>query len=109
MLASIADRVFEYVERNYASPISLRHVARETGYSPSHLTTAFRLATGNTVTGWIIKRRIAAARKLLYEGNPTVAYACEAVGFADLCYFRRQFARYVGTTPGRFRATARAR
>jgi AraC-like DNA-binding protein len=103
---SVADRVFEFVERNYAKPISLRHVASAIGYSSSHLTTAFRLATGSTVTAWIIKRRIDAARRLLQEERLTVANTCEAVGFADLCYFRRQFVRYVGTTPGRFRSTA---
>jgi AraC-like DNA-binding protein len=102
---SVADRVFEFVERNYAKPISLRHVALATGYSASHLTTTFRMATGDTVTAWIIKRRIDAARRLLQEEGSTVASACEAVGFADLCYFRRQFVRYVGTTPGRFRST----
>jgi AraC-like DNA-binding protein len=101
---SVADRVFEFVERNYAKPISLRHVARATGYSSSHLTTVFRLATGSTVTAWIIKRRIDAACQLLQEERFTVADACESVGFTDLCYFRRQFARYVGTTPGRYRS-----
>jgi AraC family transcriptional regulator, transcriptional activator of pobA len=100
---SVTDRVLEYVERHYAAPISLRDVAFAIGYSPSHLTTAFRLATGSPVTAWIIKRRIDAACELLGEGTVTVAGASEAVGFTDLCYFTRQFVRYVGVTPGRFR------
>jgi AraC-like DNA-binding protein len=101
----VSDRVVEYIEQNYARQISLRDVASAMGYSPSHLTTAFRQATGIPVTAWIIKRRIAAARQLLGEADLDVATTSERVGFSDLCYFTRQFVRHVGVTPGRFRAS----
>jgi len=101
----IADLVFDYVEHNYAERISLRDVAAAFGYSACHLTTKFREATGTPVNSWIVKRRIIAAQQLLGEANVNVAAACEAVGFTDLSYFRRQFLRHVGVTPGRFRST----
>jgi AraC family transcriptional regulator, transcriptional activator of pobA len=100
----IADLIVDYVEHNYADPISLRDVAAAFGYSACHLTTKFREATGTPVTCWIVKRRIIAAQQLLGEANVDVATACEAVGFNDVGYFRRQFLRYVGVTPGRFRS-----
>jgi two-component system response regulator YesN len=102
--ATVTQRVIEYIDRNYANPISLRDVAAEFGYSPCHLTHAFRRTTGTPITAWIIQRRIIAAQRLLGEANVDVATACEAVGFNDLCYFTRQFVRHVGITPGRFRA-----
>jgi AraC family transcriptional activator of pobA len=101
---SVTRRVVEYIERHYANHISLRDVAQAVGYSPCHLTTTFRRATGTPITAWIIKRRISAAQKLLSEANADVATACEAVGFSDICYFTRQFVRHVGVTPGRFRS-----
>jgi AraC-like DNA-binding protein len=58
------------------------------------------------ITAWMIKRRILAAQTLFTEYDLDVAKTCEAVGFNDLCYFTRQFVRYVGMTPGRFRAVA---
>jgi AraC-like DNA-binding protein len=73
----IADLVSGYVEHNYANGISLRDVAAAFGYS--------------------------ASQKLLDDGNVSVSAACEAVGFSDLRYFTRQFVRYSGVTPGRFR------
>ena len=100
----IADLVFGYVELNYAKGISLRDVAAAVGYSAGHLTTKFREATGTPVTSWIVKRRIIAAQQLLIEGNVSVSAACDAVGFSDLRYFTRQFTRYAGITPGRFRS-----
>jgi AraC-like DNA-binding protein len=101
----ISDRIITYVESNYDRPISLRHVAEVMGYSPCHLTTMFRRATGTPITAWIVRRRIEAARQLLAAGTISVAEACERVGFSDLCYFTRQFVRHVGVTPGRFRTT----
>jgi AraC-like DNA-binding protein len=106
--ASVADRVIEYIDQNYAGPISLRNVAEVFGYSACHLTHTFSQTTGTPITAWIIKRRIRAAQELLAESNVNVATACEAAGFNDLCYFTRQFVRHVGMTPGRFRSAMRA-
>jgi AraC-like DNA-binding protein len=104
----VAERVIGYIEQNYTRRISLRDVASTMGYSPGHLTTTFRRVTGMPVTAWIIGRRVVAARDLLAGGATSVAAACELTGFADLCYFTRQFARRVGVTPGRFRQVARS-
>jgi AraC family transcriptional activator of pobA len=101
---TVKDLVVDYIEKNYADRISLRDVAAAVGYSACHLTTTFREATGTPVTSWIVKRRIVAAQKLLSETNLNVAAACEAAGFGDFRYFRRQFRRQVGLTPGRFRS-----
>ena len=103
----IVQRTLAYVETHYAEQISLRDVARELGYSPAHLTHTFSRLTGTAVNSWIIKRRIIAAQQLLGEAGVNVATACEAVGFNDLCYFTRQFARFTGMTPGRYRTAAR--
>jgi AraC family transcriptional activator of pobA len=100
----IADLVSDYIERNYKQPISLRDVAAAVGYSPCHLTTKFREATGIPVTSFIVKRRIRAAQELLSDKHADLTAVCEAVGFGDVGYFRRQFIRHVGLTPGRFRS-----
>jgi AraC family transcriptional regulator, transcriptional activator of pobA len=105
--SSIAERVVAYIEQNYANQISLRDVAAAFGYTGAYLTTAFRRSTGMPVTACIIKRRVLAARILLAQADASVASACDAAGFHDLCYFTRQFQRHVGVTPGRFRSAMR--
>jgi AraC-like DNA-binding protein len=102
--SQIVRDVVDYVERHYASSISLRDVARALGYTPAHLTHTFSSLTGTPVTAWIIKRRVRAARELLVETSQDVTRVCEAVGFGDLCYFTRQFVRHVGVTPTKFRS-----
>jgi two-component system response regulator YesN len=102
---SLSERVIEHIEQHYRSQIRLQDVAETFGYSASYLTNAFRRTTGLPIAAWIIKRRIAAAQRLLGEANASVAAASEAVGFSDVCYFTRQFVHYVGVTPGRFRGS----
>ncbi|HTA40111.1 MAG TPA: AraC family transcriptional regulator [Candidatus Acidoferrales bacterium] len=104
---SLSERVIEFLEQRYRSQIGLRDVAEAFGYSPYYLTSAFARSTGLPITAWIVKRRIGAAQRLLGESDTSVAAACEAVGFNDVCYFTRQFVRYTGVTPGRFRSVHR--
>ena len=103
----MAERVVEYIEQNYANELSLSDVAAAFGYTAAHFTTAFRRSTGIPVTAWIIRRRVLAARTLLGRADVSVAFACDAAGFNDMCYFTRQFQRHVGVTPGRFRSAMR--
>ncbi len=99
--------IVEYVEVNYASQISLRDVAAALGYSPAYLTCMFRKRFGVPVTAWIIQRRIAEAQRLLRESSAAVSEICGDVGFNDVRYFTRQFARHVGATPSRYRGMSR--
>lgn len=103
----IVRRTKVFVEMHYREPISLRDVAAALNYSAAHLTHTFRMQTGSAVTAWIIKRRIRAAVEIWGSGDAKVIDVCERVGFNDLCYFTRQFAKLVGMTPGRFRIAAR--
>jgi transcriptional regulator GlxA family with amidase domain len=96
--------VVDYVEDNFTTSISLRHVAHALGYSPAHLTHRFSLLTGMPVTAWIIRRRLRAAQALLLETQSDIVDVCEAVGFGDICYFTRQFVRHVGLTPSQYRS-----
>lgn len=99
--------IVDYVEVNYASRISLRDVAAAMGYSPAYLTCMFRKRVGLPVTAWIIQRRIAEAQRLLRESTAAVSEICGDVGFNDVGYFTRQFARHVGATPSRYRDMSR--
>jgi two-component system response regulator YesN len=101
---SLSVRIIEYLEQRYRSQMSLQDVAEAFGYSASYLTEAFRRSTGLPITAWIAKRRIGAAQRLFRESRSSVAAACEAVGFNDVCYFTRLFVQHVGVTPGRYRA-----
>jgi AraC-like DNA-binding protein len=100
---AVVQRVVDFIEENYADGISLSDVARALNYSPSHLTSIVRKQTGRPVTAWIIERRMLAARERLLTTDEPVAAVAEAVGFRDVGYFGRRFARANGTTPSQWR------
>jgi AraC-like DNA-binding protein len=99
--------VFRFIERRYRTPISLADVARAVGRSRAHLTDVVRRQTGRPVLAWIVERRMAEARRRLFETDEEVGAIAEAVSYSDAGYFIRQFRRLHGMTPTRWRAKHR--
>lgn len=91
--------VFAFIEANYRQSISLSDVARAVGYSPAYLTNLARSLTGHSVKQWITQRRMEEARQLLRETNQSVKQIAEAIGYADVGYFTRQFRQLHGEPP----------
>ena len=94
---------FNFIEENYHQQISLRDVAQAVGYSPAYLTDLVRRQTGQSVCRWIIKRRMAEARRLLLVTSQSVQAIAEAVGYFDTSYFIRQFRQLNGIPPQAWR------
>jgi AraC-like DNA-binding protein len=91
--------VFDFIEANYHQGITLSDVAVAVGYSPAYLTNRVAKKTGETVNGWIVKRRMAAARPLLRNTNQTIDQIAIALGYQNTCHFSRQFRQHHGLSP----------
>lgn len=96
---------FQFIESHYSDSISLQDVARAIGYSPAYLTNLMQTLTGRTVKQWITERRMAQARSLLVDSAESVSRIATAVGYADVCYFIRQFRQVHGVSPQVWRKT----
>ena len=77
--------------------------ARKAGLSLSHFNRRFRRVAGESLARHVIVRRMDRARKLLRETPLSLSEIAEALGYADIFYFQRQFRAETGTTPGRYR------
>ncbi|MBE9007659.1 response regulator [Fortiea sp. LEGE XX443] len=95
--------VFDYIEANYHQGITLSKVAQAVGYSRAYLTNRVAKQTGETVNGWILKRRMVAARSLLKNTNQTIEQIAIALGYQNACHFSRQFRQYHGLPPKNWR------
>lgn len=91
--------VFDFIEANYHQGITLSDVAEAVGYSAAYLTNQVAKQTGETVNGWIVKRRMAAARPLLKDTNQTVEQIATKLGYQNACHFSRQFRQHHGLSP----------
>ncbi|MCC5639713.1 DNA-binding response regulator [Nostoc sp. CHAB 5844] len=95
--------VFDYIEANYHQGITLAKVAEAVGYSRAYLTNRVAKQTGETVNGWILKRRMMAARSLLKDTNQTIEQIALALGYQNACHFSRQFRQHHGIPPKHWR------
>lgn len=100
------EKVFHFIETHYQQSINLRDVAQVVGYSPAYLTNLVQSQTGRTVKQWIIERRMEQARMMLLNTAKPVKQVAEAVGYADVGYFVRQFRKVHGMPPQSWRSTS---
>ena len=85
------------------TPVSLTDLAALSGVSRFQLLRGFAHEVGITPHAYLVQRRVCLARELLARGQ-TPAQAAVQAGFADQSHMTRAFVRYLGVTPGRYRA-----
>jgi AraC-like DNA-binding protein len=107
MRSALIDAVFRFIEQHYQRPIGLRDVARAVHRSPAYLTDRVRRETGRPVLVWLIERRMAEARRLLWSSDLSTEQVALRSGFGDPRHFARQFRRLNGLPPQAWRAAQR--
>ena len=81
-------------------------MAREAGYSPFHFSRLFKRATGFPPSRYLIRLRMAHARRLLRETARSVIEVGLEVGYRSPSHFTQAFQREVGVTPSEYRRSA---
>ncbi|MDL5204844.1 AraC family transcriptional regulator [Streptomyces sp. ALI-76-A] len=95
------------VERDFATNHSVSAYADALGYSRRTLVRAVRAATGETPKGFIDKRVVLEAKRLLAHTDLPIARVGVAVGFPDAANFSKFFHQHTDMTPAGFRAELR--
>jgi len=96
----------DYLREHYAKDITLNDVAAKIFVNPSYLSRVFHQKTGRTFTEALSRIRLEAAQRLLKESNAAISEIARRCGYTDSKYFHKQFKRYVGMSPGKWRQTA---
>ncbi|MEU0251855.1 AraC family transcriptional regulator [Streptomyces sp. NPDC006184] len=100
-------RFRDAVEESFGVQHSVSAYADALGYSRRTLVRAVRAATGETPKGFIDKRVILEARRLLAHTDLPIGRVGAAVGFPDAANFSKFFHLHTGQTPVAFRAELR--
>jgi AraC-like DNA-binding protein len=95
------------VEKDFATNHSVSAYADALGYSRRTLVRAVRAATGETPKGFIDKRVVLEAKRLLAHTDLPIGRVGVAVGFPDPANFSKFFQLHAGLTPVAFRAELR--
>ena len=95
----------EFIQKQSEGPLTVADVARQAALHPDHLEKVFRNATGMTLTEYIARVRVEDVKERLPEGSCRVSEAAFAAGFQSLSQFNRDFKKYAGLSPTRYRAS----
>ncbi|KOG41561.1 helix-turn-helix domain-containing protein [Streptomyces resistomycificus] len=97
----------EAVEKDFATIHSVSAYADALGYSRRTLVRAVRAATGQTPKGFIDRRVVLEAKRLLAHTDLPIGRVGAAVGFPDAANFSKFFQQHTDVTPAGFRAELR--
>lgn len=93
----------EYIETHYGQSITLEALARLTGLSPKYFCRFFRAIVHRSPIDYVNYYRIECASHFLTTTDMTVAEIAQHCGYNDSSFFIKQFRKYKGTTPRRYR------
>lgn len=96
--------IFEYIENNYRTDISIPEVAKSLNLSESAFYKFVRKHTKKKFTQIVNEYRINHATKLLIETELTISQICYQCGYNNLSYFNRKFREITEIRPHEFRA-----
>ncbi len=99
-----AQAIIGYLDRNYASEITLDGLESRFHTSKYHLCRTFKQTTGFSIVGYIQFRRVLEAQRLLLSTSKMITEIGSACGFASSQDFCRVFKNITGTTARKFRA-----
>ncbi len=100
----IIKQITEIIDKNIAnSNLSVDTIADEVHLSNSYLRNIFKELTGNTLSNYIIERRLEQICRLLKDTDLSVQKIADQLGFSSRNYVFTFFKNYMGITPNQYR------
>ena len=97
------NRARQHLHDRHAEPLRLSDVALEVGVEPERLARTFQRAFGEPMATYLRRLRVDRAASLLAGSDLPISRIAAEVGFSDQSHMTRCFARYLGTSPSRYR------
>lgn len=95
--------VFEHIDANYSSPITLQEVATRVHMSKSSFMRFFKQVTGESFITYLNQFRVSCAQTLLKSTDKSISEISQEVGFCDQSYFGLLFRKLTGHTPREYK------
>ena len=96
-------QVLDFIEHNYASPLTLQQLSASVSMSPKYFCRFFSEMTHQTPMDYLNHQRIEHACYQLSTTDDSITEIAYRNGFNDLGYFIRTFKKYKGITPGKYK------
>ncbi len=96
-------RILDYLGENFHEPVTLEMLSAEAGLSTFRISHLVKEQTGKTVLQHIHQLRVKEAQRLLEQSDMSCTDIAYETGFGDQSYFIKQFRKWMGITPARYR------
>lgn len=99
--------VINYIQHHLSEPANVEKMAKELYMSRSFLSRKFKSETGINLIDFILMRKSEEGKRLLRYTDRTITDISGYLGFSSPAHFSRTFRKYIGKTPGEYRAKYR--
>ncbi len=93
----------DYISLNLTNDLSLHHLSEMTGCSEYYLSRCFKKETGESLTGYINRRKTEQATVMLKTTSLTIQEISDRLKFTSRSYFSSVFKKYLHCSPREFR------
>lgn len=93
-----------YIEEHAGDRLTLSQLARQTGYSPDHLSKRFHEEFGEPLKKYILRTKIQRAQLMLTATSMPISDIAAALSFCSSSHFSKVFQRFNSQTPADYRA-----
>lgn len=101
---ALKDELMAYIERHFADyDFSLQTMAESFSLSAPYVSRYFKDQTGLTVSQYVHRVRITAAKRMLEAGEQNLSELVQQIGYVNTSSFIRKFKETEGMTPGEYR------
>lgn len=100
--------ILNYLGNNFHETISLETLSKEIGLSTFRIVHLIKEVTGKTVLQHVHQLRVQEAQRLLEQSDMNCTDIAYETGFGDQSYFIKQFRKWMGITPARYRRLYRS-
>ena len=96
-------KVANYVQHHLCERITAGGLAKELYLSREHLSKRFKAESGQSLTDYILREKVAEARRLLDYTDKSLASISAYLSFSSPSHFSRVFRQYTGCLPSEYR------
>lgn len=101
----LMEEAVKYLKAHTTEPFHVNDLVHHMGYSRASLFTLFKRHTGLTPNDYLVRLRLEKAKQMLTATTVPVVSIATSCGFRSPEYFSSVFRRYVGLSPGTYRAS----
>lgn len=98
------NRIIQFIDENYGDRLlSVAVIADHLRITPQYLSNFFRKHSGQTISDYISRLRIARSKELLADRSLTISMIAQKLGYSYDIGLIRTFKKIEGITPGKYR------